>query len=34
LASIAASRRIKSIQRVAVGMLLITGAVNYGDAQQ
>jgi sugar phosphate permease len=31
LASIAASRRIKSIQRVAVGMLLITGAVNYVD---
>jgi MFS family permease len=31
LASIAASRRIKAIQRVAVGMLLITGAVNYVD---
>jgi MFS family permease len=31
LASVAASRRIKSIQRVAVGMLLITGAVNYVD---
>ncbi len=31
MASIAASRRIKSIQRVAVGMLLITGAVNYVD---
>jgi len=31
VASIVASPRIKSIQRIAVGMLLITGAVNYVD---
>jgi MFS family permease len=31
VASIVASQRIKSIQRVAVAMLLITGAINYVD---
>jgi len=31
VASIIASKRIKSIQRIAVAMLLITGAVNYVD---